>query len=126
MKLGTYIVAICLILISCGKTNQVEIIKSLPLSNFNITDTYPHDTNAYTEGLEFLNDTIIESSGIKGKSWIRHGDLSLNTTSTKFYLDTNDFAEGLTILGNKLYLLTETSNKLYVFDKRNLNILRTV
>ncbi len=126
MKWDIYIVAICLILVSCGKTNQVEIIKALPISNFDITGTYPHDTSAYTEGLEFHNDTIIESSGIKGRSWIRHGNLSSNTTSAKFYLDTNDFAEGLTILGNKLYLLTETSNELYVFDKRNLNLLRTV
>jgi glutaminyl-peptide cyclotransferase len=126
MKLGIYIVAICLILVSCGKANQEEIVKSLPISSYDTTGSYPHDTSAYTQGLEFINDTIIESSGIKGKSWIRHGNLSSQITSAKFYLDTNDFAEGLSVLGNKLYLLTETSNKLYIFDKQNLNLLKTV
>jgi glutaminyl-peptide cyclotransferase len=126
MKWSLFILTLVLFTTSCGKKNKVEIVKSLPISSYDITGSYSHDTSAYTQGLEFHNDTLIESSGIKGKSWITHGLLSTNTTNAKFHLDSNDFAEGLTILGNKLYLLTETSNKLYVFDKRNLNLLRTV
>lgn len=84
----------------------------------------PHDKEAYTQGLFFIGDTLIESTGLKG-----HSKLSkLNLISAHAYasvsIDNEYFGEGSTIWNNRIVMLTWTSGTGFVFD-RNLKETET-
>lgn len=85
---------------------------------YEIINTYPHDTSSYTQGLEFHGDTLYESIGQYGKSKLRKVDLESGEVLKEIKLDDQYFAEGLTILDDKLYLLTWQEGEGFIYDLR--------
>jgi len=86
------------------------------LYSYEIVNTYPHDIDAYTQGLEFLNDTLYESTGLNGKSSLRKVDLETGEVLKKVDLAKTYFGEGLTILNDKIYQLTWRSGDGLIYD----------
>ncbi len=91
---------------------------------YEIMNTYPHDPTAYTQGLEFANDMLYESTGQKGKSTLRKVNFETGEVLQKIDLDQTVFGEGLTVLNEKLYLLTWQSGLGYVYDPNTLEKLK--
>lgn len=83
---------------------------------YEIVETYPHDPKAYTQGLEFYNDTLYESTGQYGRSSLRKVDFSTGEVLSQLDLGQEFFGEGLTILNNKIYQLTWREGKGFVYD----------
>ncbi|WP_240740156.1 glutaminyl-peptide cyclotransferase [Flagellimonas allohymeniacidonis] len=106
----------------------VEIEKKIRLLSANapevytyeIVNTYPHDPSAYTQGLEFANDLLYESTGQRGKSTLRKVKYETGEVLQKIDLDKTVFGEGLTLLNNKLFLLTWQSGLGYVYNPNTL------
>tara|TARA_B100000575_G_C23135284_1_gene659355 strand:+ start:2062 stop:3042 length:981 start_codon:yes stop_codon:yes gene_type:complete len=98
-------------------SNYEPIIKK-----YKIVNEYMHDQNAYTQGLEFYNDFIYESTGLNGKSSIRKVNLETGIVLKKINLDYKYFAEGLTILNDKIYQLTWKSRIGFIYDLELNNI----
>ena len=92
---------------------------------YEIVNTFPHDINAFTQGLEFVGDTLYESTGIKGESSLRKVDYRTGEILDRVNLDPQLFGEGLTVLGDTLYMLTWQSGTGYLFDRKNLKPLGT-
>jgi glutamine cyclotransferase len=86
------------------------------LYTYNIINTYPHDKDAYTQGLEFYNGFLYESTGKKGTSYIRKVELNSGKVLQQKDLDTQYFGEGITIFNNKIYQLTWQSGIGLVYD----------
>jgi glutamine cyclotransferase len=90
--------------------------KGPELYTYTIVNTYPHDINAYTQGLEFYKDTLYESTGLRGFSSLRKVDFKTGKVLKKLALPDAIFGEGITILNNRLYMLSWQSGKGFVFD----------
>ncbi|MEM9687415.1 MAG: glutaminyl-peptide cyclotransferase [Bacteroidota bacterium] len=90
---------------------------------YKIINEYPHDMDAYTQGLEFYNDTLYESTGRKGKSELRKIAYKTGEVVARTQLDDTYFGEGLTIMNDKIYVLTWQSGKGFVYDLKTLNLL---
>ncbi|MDO9260676.1 MAG: glutaminyl-peptide cyclotransferase [Flavobacteriaceae bacterium] len=73
---------------------------------YEIVKTYPHDKNSYTQGLEYYNGFLYESSGQYGKSSLRKVKLETGEVLQKIDLDQKYFGEGLTIFKDKIFQLT--------------------
>jgi glutaminyl-peptide cyclotransferase len=73
---------------------------------YEIIDTYPHDTKAYTQGLEFHNDTLYESTGQFRGSSVRKTDYTTGEVIQKTPLRDNIFGEGLTVVDDRVIQLT--------------------
>lgn len=91
---------------------------SYPLLGYRVSNTYPHDTTLFTQGFT-LDDrnTLFESGGGYGKSVIVKRTLSKLQPLGKTVLPPGVFAEGLTLLDDRLYLATWKSGKIHVFDQ---------
>ena len=96
--------------------------KAPKLFTYEVINTYPHDINAYTQGLEFDGDLLYESTGLNGKSSLRKVDYRNGKILKNKPLDKSFFGEGLTILENRIIQLTWKSQKGFVYDKTSLNI----
>lgn len=84
--------------------------------SYNIVNQYPHDTKAFTEGLEFKDGFLYESIGQYEKSDIRKVDLTTGKVLQSTKMDDKYFGEGLTILNGKIYQLTYREGKGFVYD----------
>ncbi|SHF49690.1 glutaminyl-peptide cyclotransferase [Salegentibacter echinorum] len=84
--------------------------------SYKVINEYPHSNLAYTQGLEFHNDTLYESTGHYGSSSLRKLDLESGEVLEKINLDDSYFGEGLTILNNKLYQLTWREKTGLIYD----------
>lgn len=90
--------------------------KSPKIYTFNIINEYPHDITSYTQGLEFYNDTIYESTGQPKESKLRKIDYKTGEVLKNIDLADEYFGEGLTILNNKVYQLTWQNDIGFVYD----------
>ena len=90
------------------------------LLKFEIVNTYPHDNTSYTQGLEFYNDTLYESTGQYTQSKLIKVNYKTGEVLKNINLDNAYFAEGITILNDKIYQLTWQNKKGLVY---NLNTL---
>jgi glutamine cyclotransferase len=87
--------------------------------SYSILKDYPHNSNFYTQGLEFYKNYIYEGTGEKGKSGIFKTDLTTGKIMQKYMIDEQYFGEGITILNNKLYQLTYRAQTGFVYNIEN-------
>ena len=87
---------------------------------FNILNEYPHDITSYTQGLEFYNGNLYESTGQRGESKLRKIDVETGEIKNNVNLAASLFGEGLTVLNGKVYQLTWQSNLGFVYDAETL------
>lgn len=83
---------------------------------YKIINSYPHDTKAYTQGLEYYNGFLYETTGRRGQSTLRKVEINTGKVLQKIDLDKQYFGEGMTILNNKIFWLTWQAKKGFVYD----------
>lgn len=106
---------------------SVEISKKIKILSANapeiytyeIINEYPHNTNAYTQGLEFHNDTLYEGTGKKGRSSLRKVDYKTGLVLQQIDLDNTIFGEGITIVNGKIYQLSWQSKIGFIYDLKD-------
>lgn len=98
--------------------NKITILnhKAPKLYTYKIINEYPHDITSYTQGLEFFNDTLYESTGQYKESKLRKEDAHTGEIFKNINLADDYFGEGLTILNNKIYQLTWQKGIGFVYD----------
>jgi len=87
---------------------------------YKILEEYPHDSKAYTQGLEFYNGTLYESTGQYKESSLRKTNYKTGEVINKVPLADAFFGEGLTILNNKIYQLTWREKTGFIYDLNTL------
>lgn len=85
--------------------------------SYRVVHTYPHDRNAFTQGLVWEDGVLFEGTGLNGQSTIRKVDLASGTVLQSQSIAAEYFGEGITIFGDQLYQLTWQSNTGFVYDK---------
>lgn len=99
-------------------TNIVVVPSSSPQQYaFSVVNTFPHDTKAYTQGLEFQDGYLYESTGLRGQSSLRKVELESGKVVQKVDLPPNLFGEGLTLVDGKIIQLTWQEGIGIVYDK---------
>ncbi len=95
-----------------------------PLFKVRILKRYPHDPEAFTQGLIFANGFLYESTGLNGKSSLRQVELETGRIVKKYDLPFRYFGEGLTLWDGSLIQLTWTSGKGFVYNLESFAVER--
>jgi len=95
-----------------------------PVLGYKIVNTYPHDTNSFTQGLIFDKGVLYESTGLIGRSAVKIVDLKTGKTLKSHELPDNYFGEGIAIIENKIIQLTWRSKTGFVYDKKTLKLIK--
>ncbi|HBK82811.1 MAG TPA: glutamine cyclotransferase [Flavobacterium sp.] len=115
-----------------GKIDEAETnftiyaLNEPKLLKYKIINSFYHDLNSYTQGYEFYGNILMEGSGQYGKSSLRKTDYKTGKIIEKIDLDNATFGEGITILNDKIYQLTWKENKVYVYNAKNLKLIKTM
>lgn len=87
----------------------------IPVYGFEVVRAWPHDPGAFTQGLEFRNGELLESTG-RYPSTIRRVRIEDGTVIAKRELDPSVFGEGLTVFGDRVLTLTWKGGKGFIWD----------
>ena len=100
------------------KNGSFEIFptEKATIYGYKIVNTYPHDTKAYTQGLEFHNGFLYETTGHYGESSLRKVALKTGEVVQEIDLSDKYFGEGMTIVDDKIHWLTWKNKKGFVYD----------
>jgi glutamine cyclotransferase len=93
---------------------------SPPVYGYEIVNTYPHDPEAFSQGLVFEEGGLYESTGRYGRSSLRRVDLESGKVLKKFSLNEKYFGEGIAIFGDQIIQLTWRSGVGIVYEKASL------
>jgi len=92
---------------------------------YRIVHVYPHDPQAFTQGLIYLDGHIYESTGLNGRSTLRMVDPESGRILQHVDLPSQYFGEGLTEWGSTLIQLTWQAHTALVYDRFGFRLLRT-
>jgi glutamine cyclotransferase len=94
-----------------------------PKYGYEIVNIYPHDSNAFTQGLILMDGKLLESTGQEGFSSLRRVELETGKVLKKVDVPEPFFAEGLAGLNGKLYQLTWQHNVGFIYDAQTFEKL---
>lgn len=90
---------------------------------YTVVSAYPHDRDAFTEGLVFTDGVLYEGTGLYGESTLRRVDLETGNVLQLYALPGQFFGEGITVFEDKIIQLTWQSHKGFVYDKDSFELL---
>lgn len=130
ISLHFIIFVFAIVITSCASPTPSPVAEKTPTKvagitnyGYNIVQQLPHDTTAFTEGLIFQDGVLYESNGQNGSSDLRILDLNTGSVKNQVKLGDEYFGEGMTILNGKIFQLTWTNNKGFIYDATSLKKL---
>lgn len=99
-------------------TNANETIPAV--INYQLLKEYPHDSKAFTQGLIWYGQHLLEGTGQYAESNVRKVDLLTGKVLAQTSNDSSIFGEGITVLNNKLYQITWQNKLGFVYDANTL------
>jgi len=101
-----------------GTTPQLKpAAGTLPMYSYSVVKTFPHDREAFTQGLEYVDGYLYEGTGLNGRSSIRKVKLETGEVLQKRDLSSEYFGEGVTVWRSELFQLTWQSGLALVYDR---------
>lgn len=82
-----------------------------------VVATYPHDPNAFTQGLVLAGGRLFESTGLEGRSSLREVELTTGKVLRRLDVPAPVFAEGLALVGTRLFQITWKHETAYTYDR---------
>lgn len=126
----SFVIFILFLLTACQSASNTtdssnnNAIAATAVKQYEIIKIYPHDTSSYTQGLEWINNELVEGTGNYGKSILHKLDASMNSIGKVVKLPVTDFGEGITVFKDKIYQLTWKEHKVYVYDAKSLEKIK--
>lgn len=106
-------------------TRKVTILAKEPPKRYGyrVVASYPHDPDAYTQGLLFHSGKLYESTGQRGQSTLREVELTTGKVTRKYHLEAQFFGEGLALHSDRFYQLTWTAGRCFIYSPESLKPL---
>lgn len=89
----------------------------LPVAGYKVVNSYPHDPQAFTQGLVYQDGIFYEGTGLQGRSSLRKVAVETGVVSQSIQLDQQYFGEGIAVLGDKIYQLTWQNHVGFIYNK---------
>ncbi|HJQ26600.1 MAG TPA: glutaminyl-peptide cyclotransferase [Blastocatellia bacterium] len=92
--------------------------------DYEIVNSYPHDPQAFLQGLLWYDNGFYESTGLNGRSTLRRVEFPSGHVVKSISLASEYFAEGLALAGDRLVQLTWQTHRGFVYDRETFKLLR--
>ena len=116
------------VLVSCGgvrkKSATPQAVEPL-FYTYEVVAEYPHLRTSYTQGLQLIDGELWEGTGEYGRSQLLRTDLATGKALQSQANPKNEFGEGITVLGDKIYQLTWLNGLMHIYDRKTLKLIAT-
>ncbi len=96
---------------------QDRRLPEVPALGYRLVNTFPHDPEAFCQGLLFVDGELYESTGLYGRSSLRRVDLETGRVLQRVDLDRRFFGEGITAWNDEIIQLTWREQVAFVYDR---------
>lgn len=96
-----------------------------PVMTYRVLNRYPHDVDAFTQGLVVDRDTLFEGTGLYGSSSLRRVELETGTVVQQSDLAPQFFGEGIVVVDDRIFQLTWQSETGFVYDRNSFAVQDT-
>ncbi len=104
-----------------GGRLSVQSVAAQPVKakeySYIVKQSYPHATDSYTQGLQYIDGVLWEGTGLNGSSRLMRVDLQSGQSEVVASLDKEHFGEGVTIVGDSIYYLTWRSQVAMLYSR---------
>jgi glutamine cyclotransferase len=111
--------------IGAARAGMWQRATTAPVSGYQVVRTFPHDPQAFTQGLVFLDGVLYEGTGLNGHSSIRKVKLENGEVLQIQKLDPQYFGEGIAVWDNSLVQLTWRGGVGFVYDRATFQRKKT-
>lgn len=127
MKRLVFLFLILSLICSCGRSRPKPrpITEEVKRYSYRVTAQYPHLTSSYTQGLQFTDGVMWEGTGEYGHSVLQTVDLESGRADVLARLPREEFGEGITVLGDRIYQLTWQNRLVHIYDRRTMKEIET-
>lgn len=105
--------------LNVGAPSKNKAAALIPVYTYELVNTYPHDSNAYTQGLVFQDGVLYEGTGLRGHSSLRRVELETGDILKILRLPNHIFGEGIAVYKDNIIQLTWKSKVGLVYDKNS-------
>lgn len=97
-------------------------VESSSLYTIEVVNEFPHDPDAFTQGLLYAEqDILFESTGLEGHSSVRKVSLQSGEVLSLYQMNASYFGEGLTLIGDRLFQVTWLQKIGFIYDRNNFS-----
>jgi glutamine cyclotransferase len=93
---------------------------------YRVVNTYPHDSEAFTQGLFFDKGLLYEGTGQESGSSLREVELETGNVLRQLNLEPSLFGEGITLYNDRIYQVTWTSKVGFIYNKSDFRVLNRI
>lgn len=127
---------VALLLLSCNLSPQTTPVSQTTVSasptrttvsrpvqeyTYQVVASYPHDPDAFTQGLVFNEGVLYEGTGLVGRSSLRKVDLETGRVLQRRDLPAPHFGEGIAVVGDRIFQLTWQSKVGFVYERNTFD-----
>ena len=94
-----------------------------PIFDYEVVETYPHDPEAYTQGLQYVDGELYEGTGLLGRSSRRRVDLATGEVLQQIELADQYFGAGIVVIDDRIYQLTWQSHVAFLYDRESFELI---
>jgi glutaminyl-peptide cyclotransferase len=91
---------------------------------YQIVKSYPHDREAFTQGLQYKDGVLYEGTGLNGRSSLRKVKLETGVVLQKLSLPGQFFGEGIAVIGDRIVQLTWQNEVGFVWGLKDFKLQR--
>jgi len=127
IQYGFLLSALSFLVIGCGNSDTPTTDpagSTIPISTPSVVSSLPHDTSYFTEGLEFYDSSLLESTGNYGPSKLLEINPKTGSILKEVKLGEKYFGEGITVLHDTLYQLTWKEKMVFVYDVKTFKKIK--
>ena len=95
-------------------------------NGYKVVNTFPHDKEAFTQGLVYEDGLFYEGTGEPGSSYLRKVEPQTGKVLFQLNLESPLFGEGITILGNRIFQITWQNKVGFVYNKSTLKQINKI
>jgi glutamine cyclotransferase len=93
---------------------------------YKVTHTYPHDKEAFTQGLFYYDGVFYEGTGQEGSSNLREVEITTGKVLRQHNLDPSLFGEGITLYKDRIYQVTWENKVGFVYDRATFKLINKI
>jgi glutamine cyclotransferase len=95
-------------------------------NGYKVVNTFPHDKDAFTQGLVYKDEVFYEGTGEPGSSYLRKVDPQTGKVLFQLSLESPLFGEGIAILGDRIFQVTWQNKVGFVYNKTTLKQINKI
>ncbi len=109
-------------------TRFVELFSNIvpPVYGYHLVRSYPHDTEAFTQGLIYHNGLLYEGTGQEAGSTLREVELETGRVIRQLNLESSLFGEGITLYQDRIYQVTWQNRVGFVYERSTFRLLNKI